>query len=317
MASCKHDTETFDGPSLIDRFGEFTLKETLTASQATVDFSSGDNVSFNAEFSKKISWLLRVTGKESGAVKLIEGFDNRLDETNSVWNGTTTELPLFSLENCKVELIIPEEDSLTIEIEIAVTGNRVYEGSLITDFETDLGSRLFTGNFEFELTANTGVTDFIPAGQGEKFYFFEGADNVVPNFFTGLIRIFPPTAGSYFQLPTNVPENAYLNFFLYGDLTPNTIAVVQIFTDTNGDGTFTDGVDQSFQLEGDFPIDFEGWKHISHTLGETGMSEQQVSEIVAIQVLLISNKNAQPTPALPVRFGIDFLTFTQDQPLEL
>ena len=68
--SCNHDTDTFDGPSLIDRFGEFTLKETLTASQATVDFSSGEKVFFNAEFSKRIAWVVRITGKESGAVKL-------------------------------------------------------------------------------------------------------------------------------------------------------------------------------------------------------------------------------------------------------
>ena len=318
LASCNHDTETFDGPSLIDRFGEFTLKETLTASQATVDFSSGERASFNAEFSKRINWVVRITGKESGAVKLIEGFDNQLNETNARWNGTTTELPLFKAEECLVELIIPEEDSLTISLDIAVTGARTYEGSLITDFETDPAASLFTGNFEFELTASTGITDFIPAGQGDKFFYFEGTDNVVPNFFTGLIRIFPSINGeTYFSMPTTDPENSYLNFFLYGDLTPHTIAVIQLFTDTNGDGKFTDGTDQSFQLSGDFPINFKGWRLFSHNLAEIGMSEKQASEIVAVQILLISNKNSQPSTPLPVRFGIDYLTFTQDQPLQL
>ena len=70
-------------------------------------------------------------------------------------------------------------------------------------------------------------------------------------------------------------------------------------------------------MSGDFPIDFDGWKHIHHTMEELGMSEEQLSQLVAIQILLISNENAQPNPPLPVRFGIDFLTFTKDKPLEL
>jgi hypothetical protein len=318
LTSCERETKDFDGPSLVDRFGEFQLTETLSASRATVDFSSGQNVFFEAQFSKSIAWVVRITGKESGAVKLIEGFDRILTEENAVWNGTTTELPLFKAEECLVELIIPEEDSLTISLDVMVTGSRVYEGNLVTDFESDPGGSLFTGDFEFELSPNTGITDFITAGQGDKFFFFEGTDDVVANFFTGLIRIFPSINGeTFFSLPTTDPENAYFNFFLYGDLTPNTIAVIQFFTDSNGDGEFTDGVDQSFQVEGDFPVNFEGWKFFSHTLAEIGMSEAQASEIVAIQVLLISNLNAQPSPPEPVRFGIDYLTFTQDQPLQL
>ncbi|MEL7343166.1 MAG: hypothetical protein AAGM67_21965, partial [Bacteroidota bacterium] len=88
-------------------------------------------------------------------------------------------------------------------------------------------------------------------------------------------------------------------------------------TDTNGDGAFTDGTDQSFQLEGDFPLSHTGWQLFSHTMAEVGMTQAQIEEIVCIQVLLISDRNAQPTPPEPVRFGIDFMTFTQDQPLQL
>ncbi|MCI4670308.1 MAG: hypothetical protein MRZ79_19380 [Bacteroidia bacterium] len=317
LASCQHDTDVFDGPSLNDRFGEFELRDSLEASQPSVDFSTGETVFFTASFSKRIAWVLRITGKESGAVKLIEGFENELNTDNSLWNGTTTELPLFRLEDCLVELIIPEEDSLTLTTEVSLTGNRVYEGNLVTDFEENLGSRLFFGNFEFELTGETGIRNDIPAGQGENFFFFEGTDNVVANFFTGLIRIFPESGQTYFNLPTTVPENAYFNFFLYGDLTPHTIAVVQLFTDTNGNGRFDDGADRSFQLSGDFPVDFEGWKQVSFTMEDIGMSEQEASELVGIQVLLISNMNAQPNPPTAVRFGIDYLVFTANQPLQL
>lgn len=318
--SCQHETEVFDGPSLIDRFGEFQIKTDLAASASTVDFSAGERVHFTAEFSKNIAWLLRITGKETGAVKEIEGFSNLLDQENSLWNGTVTDLPFFNTEDVTVELIIPEEDSLTVSTEVSVTGLRTYEGSLITDFEMDPGASLFQGNFEFELTGLTGIQDATIAtpAQGDKFYFFEGTDNVVANFFVGLIRISPSINGEqYFSMPSTVPEQAYFNCFLYGELTPNTIAVIQFFTDTNGDGEFTDGTDQSFQVAGDFPIDFEGWKHIHHTMADIGMSEEQVSQIVAIQILLISNLNGQPNPPLPVKFGIDYMTFTKDQPLAL
>lgn len=317
FAGCQHQTDPFDGPSLIDRFGPFELVDSLQASQPSVDFSTGETVFFTASFSKRISWVLRITGKESGSVKLIEGFENELNAENASWNGTTSQLPLFRAEDCVVELIIPEEDSLTFSTEVNVSGGRVYEGSLITDFEEELGSRLFVGNFEFELEPPFGIRSDIPAGQGDRFYFFEGTDDVVPNFFTGLIRIFPEAGQSYFDLPTTVPENAYFNFFLYGEMTPHTIAVIQLFTDSNGNGTFDDGSDKSFQLEGDFPIDFNGWRQISYTLEDLGMTQAEASELVGVQVLLISNMNSQPNPPQPVRYGIDYLTFTAGQPLQI
>ncbi len=318
ITACQHQTDPFDGPGLVDRFGEFQLKTDIAASRSEVDFSADQRVFFTAEFSKNINWVLRITGKESGAQKIIEGFDRELNQENATWNGTTSDLPLFREEECLVELIIPEEDSLTTSVDVTITGERIYEGNLITDFEQDLGAGLFFGNFEFELTGATGRSNAIPAGQGEYCYFFEGTDNVVGNFFVGLIQIFPSVNGqTYFSVPTSVPEQAHFNFFLYGDGTPHTIAVIQFFTDTNGDGAFTDGVDKSFQLEGDFPVTHTGWKAFSHTMADVGISEAELSELVAVQILLISNMNAQPNPPNPVRFGIDYMTFTQDQPLSL
>ncbi len=316
LIGCQPDKDVFDGPSLINRFGEFQLLDSLSVSEPEVDFSTGETVFFSADFSKSIAWVLRITGQNSGAVKLIEGFDSELNLDNATWNGTTTSLPFFNAEPCVAELIIPEEDSLTVSVPLTVTGRRTYEGNLVTGFETDLGSGFFLGDFEFEFEGQTGIRSDIPAGEGDRFFYLEGTDDVVANFFVGLMRIFPSVNGNtYFNLPTTVPDNAYFNFMLYGENTPNTIAVVQLFTDANGNGTFEEGGDQSFQLEGDFPVNFSGWQLKSFTLGEIGMNEQQASEIVAIQVLLISNLNGQPSPPLPVKYGIDYLTFTSGEPL--
>lgn len=318
MTGCQHETDVFDGPSLIDQFGAFRLVEDLAVSQPQADFAMGESAFFTAKFNKNVNWELTITGRESGAVKLIEGLSEELTIENSLWDGGASDAPLFRTEMCDVTLLVPTEDSLLMTAEVEALSGKVYDAITLVDFEKDLGASLFFGNFEFELTAETGIKEDGMAGQGEKYYFFEGTDGVVANFFTGLIRIDPAFDGNtYFPLPNPDPSQVYFNTFLLHDKTPNTIAVVQFFIDTNNDGVFTDGVDQSKQLAGDFPLDHEGWKLYSHTMEETGITEAEMAKIVMIQVLLISNMNAQPTPPLPVRYGIDFLTFTSGQPLAL
>jgi len=312
-SGCNHVTDPFDGPDLNDRFGPFAFTEDLALSQSSVDFSTGQTTFITAAFSKNVNWVVRITGQESGAVKLIEGFSNRLEEENATWNGTTTDLPLFRDETCTVELIVPGEDSISQSVQVEVTGSRLYEGSVAIDFETNPGANLFLGNFEFDLTDRTGIQSDIPAAQGSNYYLFEGSDAVVPNNFAGLIRIFPGVNGlTYFDMPTTVPESSYFNFMLYGDGAPNTIAVIQFFTDTNGDGEYTDGTDQSFEL-GAFNVDHGGWKLVSEPMATAGMSQAQLEQIVCIQVLLI---HATQGGSELVRFGMDYLTFTQDQPLQ-
>jgi hypothetical protein len=315
---CNHDTDTFDGPNIIDRFGPLEVIENISSSKSSVDFAAGESVYFTAIFNKNINWQVKITGTESGAVKIIDGFDSELNAENSTWRGGTTQLPFFKAELCTVELIIPEEPTFTGSTEVETLSTKTYEGSLFTDFETNLGSDLFLGNFEFELTNKTGRQNDIPAAQGDYYYLFEGNDNVVSNFFVGLVNISAKVTGAnYVTLPTTVPEDLYFNCFLYSDGTPYTIAVIQFVFDSNNSGAFEDGQDQTFQIEGDFPIQWEGWRQISHSMADVGMSEEQLQKLVTIRVLLISDKNSQPNPSQEVRFGIDYLTFTKNGPLEL
>lgn len=320
ISACDHDTDTFDGPSLVNRFGEFMLVDPLTVSTNTVDFSAGENVSFGASFNKQVEWLVQIKGLSSGSVKVIEGFSNELTNVNAVWEGGTTQLPLFNTERCAIELIIPSADSLRFFDTVEVVGLKTYEGSLFTDFEEDLGSNLFFGNFEFELTNQTGRRDNLPAGagQGDWAYYFEGTDENVPNFFCGLIDISAQVTGStYVPLPTFDPEDLFFNAFLYTDGGPFGIAVIQFIFDSNDSGAFEDGQDQTFQIPGDFPLSGEGWQHISHPMSETGITEEQLEKLVGLRILLISDMNSQPSPPLQVDYGIDFITFTQGAPLEL
>lgn len=314
---CDHDTDFFDGPNLEDRFGEFNLIEGLEVNRTTVDFTAGEDVRMTARFNKNVDFIIRITGLESGAVKVIEAFDNELDASNAIWEGGTTTLPLFRQEMCRIELEVPEA-SLVQEAMVEVVGTRVYEGSLFTDFESELGADLFLGNFEFELTGNTGRRFDGNAAEGSAYWYFEGTDNVVPNFFAGLADISSTTTGeTYAPLPTTVPEDLWFNCFMYADGGPHGIAVIQFIVDSNDSGAFEDGEDAAFQLDGDFPLDWTGWRHINHTMADLGMTEDDVTKIVAIRLLLISNMNSQPNPPLQVDYGIDFITFTSGAPLEL
>lgn len=318
IGGCKHDKDTFDGPSLVDRFGPFTSLADLTVSQPTVDFAAGETVFFSAKFNKNVAWVLEITGSVSGSVKRIEGFSSELDASSATWDGGTTQLPLFKNEVCNVVLTVPEETEFMGTTTVETLSGKQYEGSQFSGFEEDLGLNAFVGNFEFEFTPQTGRQTDFPA-EGDFYYRLEGTDNVVPNFFVGLIDFKSALAGStYLEFPTTVPEDLYFNCFMFSDAGPHGIAIIDFWVDANDNGAFEENQDQSFRVETDYNLaTWEGWRQISHPMSDIGISQEQLEKVVAIRLLLISDKNAQPNPPLQVDFGIDYMIFTGNGPLEL
>ncbi|MGY6562607.1 MAG: hypothetical protein ACXITV_10920 [Luteibaculaceae bacterium] len=318
FGGCSRDIDGFDGPNLSDRFGDFNQIENFSASRTEVDFAAGETVVFSAEFNISIPWRITIIGQNSGARRIINGFSRVIDQSTANWNGNTTDLPFFRDEPVIARLTIPEIPDFLEELNITVLTARIYPGMVIADFENPPGANIQVGNFEFELSNLTGRRNDIPAGQGNWYWRMHGTDNVVPNFFVGLINIFPSIVGeTYFPVPTTIPENLFFNCFIHHDGSPHGIAVIQFAIDSNNSGAFEDGQDQTFQLAGDFPLNWNGWRHIRHNMAELNMTANQLSRIVAVRVLLISNLNAQSNPPTPVTFGIDYLTFTQGGPLQL
>lgn len=321
---CDHVTDA-EGPNLIDRFGDFFVVEPLAASRAEVDFAAGETVVFTAAFNKQVAWTVEITGDSSGAVKRIEGFSNEINEENAVWNGGVTDLPLFKDEPVTATLLITDEEADTLTTSVEVLAPREYPGNVVADFEG--GGNITVTNPEFEFDEN-GISAEVQPAQGDGFYLLRGTDDVVVNnFFIGLITILPPGGGT-FEVPTDVADELYLNCFLYGFGTPNTIAVVEVVVDTNGSGTYEDGQDTIVPLGGDveFPnlgiVDFEGWQAYAEPASSfgvfgAGITDEQTQQIVAVRVVLISDAGAQPTPPLQVEYGIDYITFTSGGPLEL
>jgi len=319
FAACDHDTEP-ETPSLFDRFAPLELLDSLQSSTTEVDFSAGQSVSFTARFNKNIDWVITITGQLSGGVKTIEGFDLIVDPDNATWEGGTTDLPLFREEPCMVVLSVPEEPEFGDTLMIEVLGTRVYEGTLVTDFEDNPGACIQLGDFEFELNNSGRRDDIITAAQGDFFYRLAGTDNETggptDNFFVGLARIFACITGeTYIQVPTTVPENLYLNLFVEGRATPYTRVVLGLIIDSNDSGDFEEGADAIRSLE--FDPTYTGWRLQSFNGSDFGVTQEELQKVVGIELVLISLNNLQPSPREEVGFETDYVIFTQNRPLEL
>jgi len=226
-------------------------------------------------------------------------------------------LPLFKSEPVSVALLIVEEDADTMRTSLEVLVPREYEGDVVTGFEQDEeGANVVLRNFEFELDPTSGVSMEVPAGEEDAFYILRGSDTVVDNFFVGLAEITSTSDDGYFTVPTTVPEDLFFNAFLYNFGSENTIAILEIVVDVNGNGTFDDGTDATFS-SGDIVLEEPGWSAFSRSVAEFGLTQEQAEQIVAIRPILISDNSTQPTPRVPVDFGLDYITFTAGGPLQL
>ncbi len=320
IAACNHETEPFDGPSLVDRFGPFEVTQPISINTESVDFAAGETVIVSGEFNKNIDWIIKIEGLESGAIKLISGFDRFIGEGNAEWEGGTTSLPFFRAEPCRLTISVPEEPEYGDTLFVETLSTKVYPGNLVTGFEQVVGNCVQVNDFEFELTQSGRVNDEV-AGEGEYFFRLRGTDNAVAgsptnNFFVGLGTILPCVNGlTYFEVPTTIPENLYFNFHLLGYGSPYTRCVIAVFEDSNNNGVFDDGVDGGGEYEVD--VNYTGWRLQSFSMAEIGAPSEALERIVAIRVILISLNNLQPTPREQVSFGTDFITFTQGGPLRL
>lgn len=320
FSACDHEKDTFDGPSLVDRFGEFTVVEDLSVSQATVDFAAGETVFFTASFNKNVNWILTITGEVSGAQKIIEGFDKDINIDNALWDGGVTQPPFFNIEVCNVTLTVPEEPSYAGTTTVEALSRKSYAntGSLLVDFET-ANPGIIQRNFDFKFLPSTGIRSDIIAGEGDSFLFLEGTNNGVADpFFIGLYEILASVTGeTYIPVPTSVPEDLYFNYFVYSDGRPYGTAIVDFVVDSNDDGVFNAG-DTFINPFGETPLDWTGWRLISFPMSTLGnITQEQIEKLVAARLILISDHNAQPVPPEPVAFGVDFMIFTEGGPLEL
>jgi hypothetical protein len=312
MAGCKTE-EDFDGPSLQDLYGQFSVQQGLAASDYDVDFAAGDNPFFTAQFSKNVDWKLSVKGLQSGAIKEITGFSNLLDAANATWDGGTTFLPLFKAEECAVELTFLSETD-TLRDTLNVSGTKTYEGLVLSDFEngTNPGWTMFAqSGANMSFTVQTSPT----SAQGNQYFDIGGTVNW--DWLIGLIHM-PGSAygNTHYNLSDN-PDNEFFNVMLYKpEELNNGLMLFQFREDDNGDGVFTENVEDMFSLE--IPMTVNGWKLYSSKYNDLptlingapaaaiGNGVYEPHKLIQVSMLFLAN----PTSGYANAY-LDYITFTQ------
>lgn len=312
LFSCRKDEiNKLDGPSLEEMYGVFGVTETLFISRDSVDFAAGETVYFTAAMTKTSDWKFTITGLSSGAKKIITGTSKTISASDAIWDGSTTEFPIFRAEMCKVELTF-EGESDTLTGFVKVLQPKVNTGYLLTDFESGFdpgwGYYIQSGaDMDFQI--HTDAT----SPEGGSYYNMAGTVNW--DWLIGLIE-FKATADGLVTYPLNTnPQNVYFNAMVYGEpgLT-NSIILFQFQEDENADGSFNTAVDDQYSVE--IPINWVGWKLVSLNYNDivtatNGNQTHNPDKIKQVNVLLLAN----PASGY-AKSKLDYVIFTENSPLK-
>jgi hypothetical protein len=317
FAGCAKDDQ-FDGPSLVDIFGEFSVLTPFAVNTNNVNFAEGGSVVFTALFSKQVNWTVTITGEQSGAQRIISGFSNELTGSNARWNGSTTNLPMFRAENCTATLTIAGEEASFTET-ITIEAAKVNNGLLLADFEDGFPAEW---NTFVQSGANMSfvVTDTEAAGQGSRYYDMGGEVNW--DYLIGLFDIPGAAYGDEATFPLSPnPGNVYFNTLLYNPAgINNAITLIQFREDDNMNGTYEAGEDMwSIEITGQEP----GWQLISRRYSDIptlvngqpspalGNGIYEPHKLIQVSVLFLAN----PVTGYSQNY-IDYLIFTENAPLQ-
>jgi hypothetical protein len=317
LVSCRKDeVDTFDGPSLNDLVGPFSIVQDLTLSHAEIDFAAEGNLVFSAELSKNTDWIISITGLESGAHRTIIGSNRIIGVENAAWNGGANTFPAFELEEVAIELTFPNEaEAPTINAEATITGIKLDDGYLLTSFEEGLGSNWTVFN-------QTTVNGSIVCGDGEAakgdcHYRWTGA--VGWDWAIGSVMV-KPDEGT-FGLPASA-NNLYFNLALKAleNVGPTSSFILFWFDeDENGDGVFNEGTEDRFIYEywsqgsewdlisrkySDLQFDAEG-----NQVETNGNGLPEPSKLVSVNIFFLADPEGGNASAL-----VDHLIFTTDNP---
>jgi hypothetical protein len=315
FASC--EKEKIEGPSLNDLYGELNILESLSIVGDSADFSIGESIYFTASFSKQVDWIIRIKGINSGSVKIITGKSNAINQTNSLWNGSSTQLPFFIAEDCDLELMFEIHDD-TILDKLNIESPKLYNTEntvLITDFENGFNPN-FTGFFQAGCTKSL-VTN--GAGEGNKYLAQYGTCDW--DWLIGYVDYFSDYWYDQEDL-VNDPTKLYFNIMINGASTisdvsnlPNSLFKLEFYEDENGDDYYDASSEDRYDYE--FDVDWTGWRMISICYNDlippssnAGDGVKEPSKIFKVRTLLLANPESGFAKA-----DVDFLIWSFNSPI--
>jgi hypothetical protein len=260
FSACRKDTAVFDGANIEESLSDFRMVTPFKASKDSVAFATGENVTFSAKFNKSVNWTITVSGLTSKAQKIITGKGKTIDVTNGVWNGSTTNFPMFKAEKCNAKLKI-ESVIDSFQVPIKVKTIKANPGLLLADFESGFFNPLWTKYIQSgaQMDFNIKTDAFSP--QANKYLNMAGKVNW--DYLIGLVDFNAKAYGTTktLALSTN-PDEVYFNCLIYG--VPNineSIVLFQFKEDENADGLIDPNTDDQYDLE--IKVNWTGWKLIS------------------------------------------------------
>jgi hypothetical protein len=313
IASCAQE-DTFDGPSLEDLYGDFSIARGLEVSDDSVDFLASGQILITAKIAKNVQWKLEITGMESAAKKIVEGFSSQI---SYAWDGTTTELPMFRSESCAIALTF-ENQVDTLRDTVWVIEPKATEGFILADFETGInpGWAPFVqsgANMSFNVQTNA------QAAQGNRYYDMGG--QVTWDWLIGLVDI-PASAYGVAAFPLS--ENAsqvYFNTLLYKPASINNGLILFRFSeDENGDGIYNAASEDQYSYQ--MSPTMNGWSVVSQRYDQlqalvngnpsdpAGNGLHEPHKLIQVSVLFLANPGSGYSQAY-----LDYMTFTNGSPV--
>jgi hypothetical protein len=314
--SCQRKEEVL-GPSLDELYGEFSVLEEFSVSGSAIDFAAGEKAEFSCRFSKPVDWEIQIIGETSGAIKTISGNTKIIDQDNGIWNGSTTFLPMFKVENCMAILSVPEElyaDTLTL----SVAEVKVNEGFLLSDFEDGINP-----DWDFFIQSGADMKFFTvesdSSAQAYNYYVMGGAVNW--DYLIGYIDM-PASAYQVDTYPlSDNPSSVYFNTFLFKpSAINNEIVLWQFWEDDNLDGVYQPSTEDMYSLE--LTGLENGWQTVSVRYDDipslfngapstpAGNGLHEPNKIINTRLLFLAN----PATGYSETF-VDYIIFTQNQAL--
>jgi hypothetical protein len=327
----------------------------FTATPLSVDFSTG-TVTFSAAFSSNVSWVLTITGQQSGAIHVVKGTSQTL---SNVWKGNQDEATFFMAGETATATLSFYNSSVTSSLSISITGVKNYITTtspcekLVAprygDFETPQKIGNPNWNRFNAAGSHQGVAGHnangagldslaidrngnpVPPVQGKNYYVIKG---IGPADQTSFVDGISTDAGAFIYgnvnlkyldpstLPAN-PDDVWFNIYLYGTGDVNAGVDVEI-QESDFDGLhfgYQPAEDDAWVAH--IILDHIGWKLFSF----------QYSKLVPSSNALFGgngNKVKEPNnirsfdivllrktnPKSPVEVYFDYPTFTVGGPFE-
>ncbi len=338
ISSCTKDTS--EGPDLDLLYGDFSLTTPFNLDNETPDFSAGEVVGFQAEFTTIVDWKITITGEASGSIKEITGFSNHINPDTVIWNGNTTYIPFFQSELCIAELSFPDfPDSLFID-SLIIDSPRTYgeDGVIIADFESGelpkgaIMTKESGSNMTFRISNQMDVAQDAPL-EGDYYYKLGGTVNW--NWSLGYIDIPILLDAS----TTSDPSNFYINIGVLSDTEDlNTDQFLNVLI-SESDNPFNDPPEGGADIFGTNvevyktqirPVDWDGWRFFAIPYDEFDIknpnapgvvNDPNPQDIKGIRIACQACPSLNESESCPenentiVRTDIDFVIFTENEPL--